>query len=59
MKRTTKKVLLTAAVFSCMLNMNGCAYGPPPGEEANYQTEEQPAQVVLEVEDDETDTAEN
>ncbi len=56
MKRTTKKILLTAAAFSCVLNMNGCAYGPPP-EEAMQQ--EEPAQVVLEVEDDETDTAEN
>ncbi len=35
MKKTTKRVLLTAAAFSCMLNMNGCgAYGPPPDEMA-------------------------
>ena len=30
--KTSKKVLLTAAAFAGILNMNGCVYGPPPEE---------------------------
>lgn len=27
--KTSKKAILTAAVFAGILNMNGCVYGPP------------------------------
>lgn len=33
MKKIHKKLLITATIFTAALNMNGCAYGPPPDED--------------------------
>lgn len=40
MKKINKKLLLSATLFTAALNMNGCAYGPPP-DEAMYLNEPQ------------------
>ncbi len=31
--KKSKKILMTAAAFAGILNMNGCVYGPPPEPE--------------------------
>lgn len=38
MKKINKKLLLSATLFTAALNMNGCAYGPPP-DEAMYSNQ--------------------
>ncbi len=35
MKKLRKAALLTA-VFTAAFNLNACAYGPPPGEEEEF-----------------------
>ncbi len=40
MKKIHKKLLLTAAVFSAAMNMNGCGtYGPPDDRSYEPETE--------------------
>lgn len=52
MKKIHKKLLLSATLFTAALNMNGCAYGPPP-DEAMYSDETQIEEIQEETQADE------
>lgn len=55
MKKSRKAAL--AAIFTAAMNMNGCAYGPPPDESImDYSKAETTSAVVEEATDEMTQT---
>lgn len=51
-----RKAALAAVLFSAAVNMNGCAYGPPPDEAVMNAPRQDTTSITSEIQESESET---